>query len=356
MPESSPARHFTTLGRCFRTARRLSLAGALLLLLSLFALSAGALIATAGDLTAKTPASPVTPPQAISPAGECAPAWTDSGSVSLVADQQWFTGVSAVSPDDVWAVGLFNRGTWSDSLVEHWNGERWRVVPSPQGSKIPYAVEAIHADDVWVVGVQGLTEHWNGSQWTVLPAPDFGSGYTNLNDISAASSSDIWAVGERYTDSDSTTRVRIQRWNGSEWNIVPLPVTGTVGTLLGVEAISSDDAWAVGHTGDGDTLTLHWNGIQWTVVPSPNPGTVHSLNAVSAVSSNDVWAVGAYDDPNDPRLGAPLAMHWDGVQWTVVPGPDAGDEGGRLESVVSLGSNDVWAVGAPNLTAHWDGS
>jgi hypothetical protein len=36
-------------------------------------------------------------------------------------------GAAAVTSNDVWAVG------WdlSKSIIEHWNGRRWSVVPSP---------------------------------------------------------------------------------------------------------------------------------------------------------------------------------------------------------------------------------
>ena len=36
-------------------------------------------------------------------------------------------GVAALGPNNVWAVGTTITGT----LVEHWNGAAWSVVPSP---------------------------------------------------------------------------------------------------------------------------------------------------------------------------------------------------------------------------------
>jgi hypothetical protein len=44
-------------------------------------------------------------------------------------DSLW--SVAAVSARDVWAVGLSDRGQKGQtSLVEHWDGVRWRIVPS----------------------------------------------------------------------------------------------------------------------------------------------------------------------------------------------------------------------------------
>jgi hypothetical protein len=49
-------------------------------------------------------------------------------------DQDWLTSVSVVAPNDAWAVGRYGNhdlGPLDQTLVEHWNGSRWSVVPSP---------------------------------------------------------------------------------------------------------------------------------------------------------------------------------------------------------------------------------
>ena len=47
--------------------------------------------------------------------------------------------------------------------------------------------------------------------------------------------------------------------------------------LLGVVAVSANEAWAVGGAGDPEnptsTLAIRWNGAEWDVVPTPNPGS-----------------------------------------------------------------------------------
>ena len=63
------------------------------------------------------------------------------------------------------------------TLVEHWNGSAWSVVPSPNApgtrSNSLVSVSAVAANDVWAVGYsligfthQTLIEHWDGSSWT----------------------------------------------------------------------------------------------------------------------------------------------------------------------------------------------
>ena len=84
--------------------------------------------------------------------------------------------------------------------------------------------------------------------------------------------------------------------------------------LTSVDAISSNDAWAVGfypaNRPAGDvpstvnvlTLVEHWNGTAWSIVPAPDATKSDNLNSVSGDSSNDVWAVGGatYDSHTEP--------------------------------------------------------
>jgi hypothetical protein len=99
-------------------------------------------------------------------------------------DQNWLTSVSVVAANDVWAVGRYGNhdgGPLDQTLIEHWNGARWTVVPSPSpgGSSLDndlWGVTDVASDDVWAVGGVGaflspefsspLSLHWDGSHWT----------------------------------------------------------------------------------------------------------------------------------------------------------------------------------------------
>jgi hypothetical protein len=50
---------------------------------------------------------------------------------SGATDYDVLNGVAAISPNDVWAVGNFmsTGGTGQQSLIEHWDGVQWRIVP-----------------------------------------------------------------------------------------------------------------------------------------------------------------------------------------------------------------------------------
>jgi hypothetical protein len=85
-------------------------------------------------------------------------------------------GVSATSPTDAWAVGdqcpTCNNST---TLILHWNGTRWSLVPSPNpGPKLNVlnAVAAVSPAYAWAVGSYGNSActtaatvilHWNGT-------------------------------------------------------------------------------------------------------------------------------------------------------------------------------------------------
>lgn len=134
-----------------------------------------------------------------------------------VSHDNYLEGVTAVSgnANDIWAVGkYYNPGTphGYHTLVEHWDGSSWKVVKSPDpggmgGNPILYAVAAVSASDVWAVGYSinpnaaylTLIVHWDGSNWSVVPSPNPG-GEANgdasvLYGVAAASAHNVQAVG-----------------------------------------------------------------------------------------------------------------------------------------------------------------
>jgi hypothetical protein len=115
--------------------------------------------------------------------------------------------VTAIAPNNVWAVG-FNSSSSNpsdDSLIEHFDGTSWSVVPSPATSGIDddlFGVAAVSANNTWAVGhvfesnvPQTLTEHWDGTSWSVVPSPS-ATGGSLLNGVTAnPGNGDVVAVG-----------------------------------------------------------------------------------------------------------------------------------------------------------------
>src|SRR5258707_11148812 len=117
-----------------------------------------------------------------------APYPADTGSAPSGGAESWWA-VAALGESDAWAVGTHTplpRGIYP--LAEHWDGQRWRVVPcpSPGGTAEPTrsSLEAVAIDaphDAWAAGNRSpikhvppsyrLIEHWNGAKWTFGPGP-----------------------------------------------------------------------------------------------------------------------------------------------------------------------------------------
>ena len=89
--------------------------------------------------------------------------------------------VAAVSAHNIWAVGYSISGSGEQPLIEHWDGTKWSILPSPNSG--PTAddaldgVTAISPNNVWAVGSnmntgstpgQSLIEHWDGVQWSIV--------------------------------------------------------------------------------------------------------------------------------------------------------------------------------------------
>jgi hypothetical protein len=292
--------------------------------------------------------------------------WTRASSPSPGGKHGTFLyGVSADSASDAWAVGDVYTATGGHSLALHWNGARWLPVPIPccdlsRG-------ERDSPSGAWAFGVASgggaLVAHWNGTSWRQVSAPVLASNVVNA--ISAVSPSDVWAAGFHGTAKGPQTLVA--RWNGTSWKRITTPDPAPDGSeLWAVSARSASDAWAVGdYSRPGiHTLTLHWNGSDMRQVASPHPGASRpdgggSLLGVDAVSSSDAWAVGAYSGPN--LVQDTLVLHWNGSRWTHVASPTPGP-GAQLSSVSAVSGSDAWAAGSIDsagpgnvLLLHWNG-
>ena len=63
--------------------------------------------------------------------------------------------MTAVAPDNVWAVGYYagDQSAPKSTLIEHWDGTQWTIVPSPNpgNSNILNDVTFLSAADGWAV-------------------------------------------------------------------------------------------------------------------------------------------------------------------------------------------------------------
>ncbi|HZD00938.1 MAG TPA: hypothetical protein VFA46_12330 [Actinomycetes bacterium] len=285
------------------------------------------------------------------------------------------TDVVAFGPADAWAVGYVrDQRPGQRTLTLHWDGTQWTRVPSPSRSLDEnwlVAVAGSSPTDVWAAGYdldsarqhRTLLMHWDGKHWTIVPSPNGDGVHSQLNGLAVLSPTDAWAVGSTIHPPFSG-RTLVQHWDGTSWTIVPSPnpsERGIGSNLLDIAAASATQLWAVGDYDQGDgvmrTLTERWDGTAWTVVPSPTVREGALLGSVAARSPDQVWAVGWRQQQ---ILQQPLALRWDGARWSTVEAP-AFDGGAVFADVAVVGPDDVWVVGGRGspvrtLTAHWDGS
>jgi hypothetical protein len=214
---------------------------------------------------------------------------------------QALNGVAAVSASNVWAVGSAGPSA-GRALIEHWNGHGWSRVANPKPPRDVNSLNAVSArsaTDIWAVGSghdkgsivhSTLIEHWDGHQWKVVPAPSpAAGGGSSLSAVSALSANNVWAVG-RIGDDTPPLQPLIEHWNGTKWTRVTSPVTTTT-PLTGVDAVSATSVWAVGTTLTGATSSgtvLHWNGTAWSARTMPGSDFLSSV----AGPSGQVWTAG----------------------------------------------------------------
>jgi hypothetical protein len=200
----------------------------------------------------------------------------------------------------------------------------------------------------------------NTGAFTITSSPNQGTSNNELLGVAAVTSSSAWAVG--YYQSGTCVcnqRTLSEHWNGSSWTLISTPNAGTAfgdyDVLKGAAAVTAGNVWAVGYAGNVSSsndkaLIEHWNGIGWSLVPSPNPSTTQDLYGVSALTASDVWAVGGSFNQSPYRYGA-LIEHWNGTSWSAVPNPATT----ALYGVTAIAANDVWAVGYGQIL-HWNGT
>jgi hypothetical protein len=291
-----------------------------------------------------------------------------------VADQElswnsFIGGIGGISPTDLWAVGNYQNpippsfGNGDLNLAEHWDGNAWSVVDTPNpGSDANDLsdVTAIASNDVWAVGasnsIGSLTAealHWNGATWSggsTVAAP--GGGQNALNDVTSFAMNDVWAVGTYFGDNGLGVVLRhtlIEHWNGSVWSVSTSPNIGTgANDLFGVGGTSGSDIWAVGYsratqTAARQALILHYNGSVWSVF-TPSSPIGGELSAVAADSTSHAFAVGANDGGNN--LPVADIVQFTGSDWTGVSFSEPSVFGEYLSGIAKVSSTEYWAVGA----------
>ena len=263
---------------------------------------------------------------------------------------------SASSPNDIWAVG--------QSTI-HFDGTKWTAFPAPMikgdNNSFLQGVVAISPSLAWAAGnvADGahpgqVIEQWNGTKWSLFPSPKFGKKErANVFAMTSSSADDVWAIGSLVNLGTGMVSSLFEHWNGMAWMATTAESNNEF--LFGASADATNDAWAVGFHGADNigTSAMHWDGTTWKSVATPNVGEgTNKLNAVLALAPNDVWAVGSSTPVAPPKQAATLTLieHFNGASWAIVPSPNVGpnspNQSNRLLGLTANSANDIWAFGS----------
>jgi hypothetical protein len=267
-----------------------------------------------------------------------------------------YTGVSGLATNDVWVVGYaYDQHTGRDlPKAQHWDGSRLTTVPAPAASP-GYnhfsGVAMAGSADVWAVGYQTpryyttafspLIEHWDGARWSVVPSPYQGA--AELTAIAAVSPNDVWAVGIRSGIPEGTL---VLHYDGTRWSTVADGHASDNSGLRGIAVVSANSLYAGGSTtgqnGDRITFVERWDGTSWATEPTLNDSQYNEFNAMAADFSGAVFGVGW----KSPDLGYfAFTERYDGSTWAIEPTPDFGPPNSNLYGAVMTSPTQAWAVG-----------
>ena len=277
--------------------------------------------------------------------------------------QDYLRGVSCVSTTSCFAVGNYSTvAIGSDTVVEHWNGKRWSILRSPDpagaSSTILRGVSCPSARSCFAVGeyslnstTRTLAEHWNGQRWSIVASPNpSGSSVSALNAVSCPTTGSCFAVGSR---GSTSSKGLVEHWNGNSWGFLLSPnrSSATSSTLYAIACPSARSCFAVGHFsrrgGIFDTQVEHWNGTQWGLMAAPDIAVSNntSLTGIACPSTRSCFAVGYFLTPS-PQIGGSVVEHWNGSYWNTMPRPDAGiGSDPTLAGVSCPATSNCFAVG-----------
>jgi len=286
--------------------------------------------------------------------------WTTVTVPSPGPGAAYLRGVLGFASNDVWAGGYQTAQSGAQkTLIEHYDGTLWTIIASPNPASIAAYLSSLVAfasDNVWASGYyisnsgvyRTLVEHWDGGSWTIVPSPNAGAGDNALNCIAGTQPNDIWAVGYGSLGLGSAAATLVLHFDGTSWSVVPSPNPGGLtSSLSSVTALVDGTIWAAGFYSDGTrgrTLLLHGVGSSLTVFPGEDfPGEGNVLNGIAASAAGDIWAVG-YHYPTGTSDYQGLIEHYDGQIWRQVTSAQGGSYT-YLSGITAQPSGAGWAVG-----------
>jgi hypothetical protein len=271
-----------------------------------------------------------------------APTW-GVAQINTLPGEDGIKAVSVAPTGSTWAAGYQAASGKSVPLVQHLLSGKWTTIKSPSSALGEIsALSASSSKSVWAFGTTDpgtFAARWNGTSWT---RTTMSTAYYFIQDASALSASNVWAVGGDQTKTSF-------HWTGSSWKKVTLP-----GTARSIAGVSSTHVYA-GGTYKGQPAVMHWTGSAWKVAATPKftlpqADAMGAIDDIYAPSASNVWASGGVDwscgEDGDSTCTQPVLLHWNGTKWSSMTFPEGY---GAFNKVTGDGALGVWL-----LRGGWD--
>jgi len=282
--------------------------------------------------------------------------WTQFPSNSS-SGNHFIQDVVEISSSDAWAIGPFG------PYGEHWNGSSWSEVTMPtEGSSASLlGVTAASSADVWAVGSyfddglgrnQSLVEHWDGTTWSIVPSPNFGTDDNGLGDVTAITANDVWATGSISNEGAQTAKPYFLHWDGSAWSMVrawkPPGVTNT--GLGGIDANSSGAVFTPGveTLPQNGIFAEHRIGTRWRPMSVVSPKPINYLTGVGVDGTGEAWVVGRTSQ--NGSVYKTLIEHSSSNSFVLDTSANVTGATNELFGADVSPDGDVWAVGESTVS------
>jgi hypothetical protein len=284
--------------------------------------------------------------------------WTAIAPPNVGDQENTLFNVSVLPDGHAWAVGYYADQTFRiRTLAEYWDGSKWTVVPTANPGRardVFFSVKAVGQNDVWAVGgtedtpdgvFHTLIEHWDGSSWSVVPSVDPGPNGNELFAVTASSPRNAWAVGQQQGHGFPSLAL-VEHWNGHAWHSARAPISSSMtfdpyaAATLGRRLLAAGDQ----ENDSQPQSTLSFTGHR--LIASDNVGAGENDFYALAASHDGAWAAGRTTDPATDLTSTLIETLKEG-RWSVVPTPNPGGRGGSagFGGVSIAPGGDSWAVG-----------
>jgi hypothetical protein len=247
----------------------------------------------------------------------------------------FISDASASSARDIWAV------SYAGGYALHWNGARWTVAKRWRRHAELTGVTALSPADVWVFGTasdgdRGLgTWHFDGRRWRQV-----GGLAADIYRASARSADDIWAVAATGPGGGF-----LEHYDGHSWRRAGAASPALAGLNLdAVLAPAGGRVWAAGNLrlpgGDGDLVIVGYDGRGWFRIRTRYQADTERL---APDGTGGIWITA---DEADPATGA-LVGHltsWGRLTWIPVRG-GLGSGISDIAAAAGPGPEPVWLSG-----------